>query len=249
MYPRPGLALNERQREILGQFSNRPFVRARLDYCRRVLEGRTDLRSIELGAQEGLFSLSLYPQVRDITLVELDVRQCAFAMEHFSDFATYSIKDLYTLRPEEFGRYDVVLAPNIIEHVEDPIGLLRVCRDLVTESGIVIVMTPGILRTGNLLKYFAGRPLGKMNPTHVTEYLPQQIFDFARWVGLQEFSFEDLKPVHSQFLKRAMYSATHAVASRILKLHHLSVGFTFGMAFRRVEIPAVPDHSLTSRDL
>lgn len=39
-------------------------------------------------------------------------------------------------------RFDAVIAGEIIEHVEDPHGFLRSCRDVLSDSGIIVLSTP-----------------------------------------------------------------------------------------------------------
>jgi 2-polyprenyl-3-methyl-5-hydroxy-6-metoxy-1,4-benzoquinol methylase len=41
-------------------------------------------------------------------------------------------------------RFDVISLVDVIEHVSDPVGLLRACREALTPDGVVLVVTPDV---------------------------------------------------------------------------------------------------------
>ncbi len=52
----------------------------------------------------------------------------------------------------DIGRFDLVLASEVIEHVDEPVGLLRQVRDLLAEGGRLVLTTPAaeVVAPGNM---------------------------------------------------------------------------------------------------
>ena len=73
--------------------------------------------------------------VRDVNL-----RRAALLRDHFgipTEQLRFQRSNVNDLDPEEFGRYDVVLALGLVYHLEDPVGFLRIARALT--AGVFIV--------------------------------------------------------------------------------------------------------------
>jgi tRNA (mo5U34)-methyltransferase len=99
---------------------------------------------IDLGCSEGFFSQLLLDwgacsvlgiDVRDVNLI-----RAALLRDHFGippEQLRFHRSNVNDLDPEEFGRYDVVLALGLVYHLEDPVGFLRIARALT--AGVFIV--------------------------------------------------------------------------------------------------------------
>jgi SAM-dependent methyltransferase len=52
---------------------------------------------------------------------------------------SFAVSDVYDVRPEVHGTFDVVLLLGLIYHVEDPVGAIRRARSLLKPGGICVV--------------------------------------------------------------------------------------------------------------
>jgi SAM-dependent methyltransferase len=74
----------------------------------------------------------------------------------------------------EGGRYDVVVFLQTIEHVHDPLAVLRHCRSILTPGGAAYVSTPNVLT-------LAPPGSGKSdNPWHLKEYRAEEFLTLCR---------------------------------------------------------------------
>lgn len=86
--------------------------------------------------------------------------------------------------PQEFqgGDFDVIIAAEILEHVFDPVAVLRSAKRALKPGGSIIITTPNFMAWTNRLTFLMGR----------FRYEEQGMFDFGhiRW-----FTLEYLKKV------------------------------------------------------
>jgi len=86
------------------------------------------------------------------------------------------------------GRFEVVVAGDLIEHLENPGVFLRYVADALTDEGIAIVTTPNALYPAQLWSVLGrGRP--EINPEHVALYDP---FTFANLVERSPLRIREL---------------------------------------------------------
>ncbi len=77
--------------------------------------------------------------------------------------------------PEEIRKenFDIIILAEIVEHVFNPVHVLKKARGLLSEGGYIIISTPNFLSWMNRLKFLFGR----------FKYQEEGIFDFGhiRW--------------------------------------------------------------------
>ena len=84
--------------------------------------------------------------------------------------------------PELRGRrFDVVTLVDVIEHVADPVGLLRAARDLVTDDGLVVVVTPDV---GSLAARALGYRWWHFRLAHVGYFCRRSLHEAVKNSGL-----------------------------------------------------------------
>jgi SAM-dependent methyltransferase len=115
-----------------------PAVRAAL------AEAGPGARVLDLGCNEGWFGHRMLDwgagSVLGVDVRELNVRRAGLVRDHFGipadrlDFVTASV---YELDPAVVGEFDVVLLLGLIYHLENPIGAIRVARDLARRLVVV----------------------------------------------------------------------------------------------------------------
>ena len=79
--------------------------------------------------------------------------------------------------PLRAGSLDGVFAGEIIEHVYDPLSLLREIRRVLRPGGVLVLTTPNLATAQDRLRFLAGRSPRQVDPFH--EYLHVHIRPFT----------------------------------------------------------------------
>jgi tRNA (mo5U34)-methyltransferase len=94
-------------------------------------------RALDLACSEGWFSHRLLEwgaeSVVGIDVRSVNVRRAELVRDHLgtpADRLSFVRADVFDLRPEEIGSFDVVLMLGLVYHLEDPVGAVRVARSL-----------------------------------------------------------------------------------------------------------------------
>jgi SAM-dependent methyltransferase len=134
---------------------------------------RTPARILDYGCGAGALSQRLADDGYDVVGVDID--QASFeASTPFEQLDLNSARDTARFERRNAGQFDLVLAVEVIEHVENPWEFVRGLRKLVRPGGYILVSTPNVtswfsrvsfLRTGRLHQFDDGdREYGHINP-------------------------------------------------------------------------------------
>jgi 2-polyprenyl-3-methyl-5-hydroxy-6-metoxy-1,4-benzoquinol methylase len=150
------------------------------------VERRPSAAVLEMGAGEGAFSLRLLDMgFRDITAWELDASTVtapvsrAESVDLNSDFGADAAR-----------LFDLVVAVEVLEHLENPWAFMRACSRILAPGGLLLVSSPNIesaasriefLRTGRLM-WFHDEDVPESG--HITPIGRWQIALAARRAGL-----------------------------------------------------------------
>jgi 2-polyprenyl-3-methyl-5-hydroxy-6-metoxy-1,4-benzoquinol methylase len=91
---------------------------------------------------------------------------------------------LGTLEEQKFpdGHFDAVHSAHVIEHVYDPVGLLRECHRVLKPGGTLVVLTPNIKSSGH--KHFGSAWLNLDPPRHLVLFSQATLRQAAEAAGL-----------------------------------------------------------------
>jgi 2-polyprenyl-3-methyl-5-hydroxy-6-metoxy-1,4-benzoquinol methylase len=156
-------------------------------------------RVLELGPATGYMSQVFRDQGSAVVGVEIDPHMA----EHASEFCERMIvADLDALDFErELGedRFDAIVAADVLEHLKDPLRVLRALRTFLTEDGAFVVSLPNIahgsVRLALLGGVFPYQDLGLLDRTHLRFFTRQsieQLFDDAE-LGIVEMRRQELE--------------------------------------------------------
>jgi SAM-dependent methyltransferase len=85
-------------------------------------------------------------------------------------------------------RFDLVFASHVIEHVADPVGFLRDLAGRVSDSGVLVLVTPNVR---SLLARVSGRRWVSFKvPEHLAYYSPATIRRLAAAAGLEVMAID-----------------------------------------------------------
>jgi 2-polyprenyl-3-methyl-5-hydroxy-6-metoxy-1,4-benzoquinol methylase len=138
-----------------------------------------DHRVLELGPATGYMSRAFVERGCSVVCVELDPEMAERAAEHCERVI---VGDLDTLDWDaELGddRFDVIVAADVLEHLKDPLHVLTVLRERLTEDGYFVVSLPNIahgsVRLALLGGHFDYREIGLLDSTHLHFFTRESI--------------------------------------------------------------------------
>jgi 2-polyprenyl-3-methyl-5-hydroxy-6-metoxy-1,4-benzoquinol methylase len=146
-------------------------------------------RVLELGPAAGHFTKALVDNGCRVVGVEVDPA----AAEVASGFAErvvigdLSDPDVVTSAIDE-ERFDVVVGGDVLEHLPDPLRVLRACRPALKPGGYVVLSLPNIAHADVKLQLLAGRfpyrDTGLLDRTHLHFFTRESIEEMLRDAGL-----------------------------------------------------------------
>ncbi len=120
------------------------------------------MRALDLGTRDGFFAFELERRGAEVVAVDYMAQTesgFSVAAEVLDSRVTYLQSNLYDLDPSTLGTFDLVLFLGLLYHLPDPLGALRVVRNLTSQRMILetLVMNFGEeMDRLPLMRFFAG---------------------------------------------------------------------------------------------
>ena len=128
-------------------------------------------RVLEVGCASGHVTRALVAQGNTVIGVEIDPEAAKTAAEHAERVV---VGDLEVMDLDvELGddRFDVVVLGDVLEHLRDPLPVLRSARRLLAPKGFIVISVPNVAHVDVRLMLLSGRwdyrDLGLMDRTHL----------------------------------------------------------------------------------
>lgn len=144
----------------------------------RLGEGR-GRRALDVGAADGFLAERLTTMGWKVTALERDAAQVARAATRCEQAV---VVDLERERPALAGQYDAIIYGDVVEHLSDP---LRVMRDLnrhLAPGAVIIVSVPNVAHLSVRLSLLAGRfqygDRGILDRTHLSFFTRRTFREF-----------------------------------------------------------------------
>jgi 2-polyprenyl-3-methyl-5-hydroxy-6-metoxy-1,4-benzoquinol methylase len=142
---------------------------------------------LELGCAGGHVTRALNRQGCRVTGIEIDPEAAMRASAFAEDVLTADLCDLSWAEKLEPEQFEVVLAADVLEHLTDPLGVLRACRSLLKPTGSLVVSLPNIahadVRLALLQGEFEYRPWGLLDDSHLRFFTKQTAVDLLQAAG------------------------------------------------------------------
>jgi len=166
----------------------------------RVLDGVSfeGKRVLDVGCRDGLFCFEAERRgAREVIGIDNDLSRAAteVLIPHFRSRVRMVEMNLLDLRPETFGRFDVVIFAGVLYHMRYPFWALRIVRDVMADGGRLVLETA-------VLDGFEAYPLlycpvndeGPFEATSPTFFNRRALADTLTSMGLAVRSLESLWP-------------------------------------------------------
>jgi 2-polyprenyl-3-methyl-5-hydroxy-6-metoxy-1,4-benzoquinol methylase len=142
---------------------------------------------LDVGGADGSVARVLKKTGCRVWAVEQDPHAADLAAEWCEDVVVGDIEEL-DLETELGRTFDVILFLDILEHLRDPLTVLRNSLRLLTERGYVVISLPniahGAVRAQLLSGRFAYTDVGLLDRTHLRFFDPVSVYEFLDDAGL-----------------------------------------------------------------
>jgi len=163
-------------------------------------------RVLDIGCRDGLFSFAAESMgAAEVVGIDNDLSKAAteFLIPFFNSKVRMYQMNLYDLKPESFGRFDVIIFPGVLYHLRYPFWGLKAIRDVLNSGGHLLIETGIWLGERNNAMLFC--PIGGDSPyapdeTSCTFFNEKGLVDTLTSLGFQT--------VHTELLSKTAASAT-----------------------------------------
>jgi 2-polyprenyl-3-methyl-5-hydroxy-6-metoxy-1,4-benzoquinol methylase len=142
---------------------------------------------LDVGAADGSVARMLGQVGCRVWGVEFDPEAAQLAQQWCEDVVVGDL-ELLDLKGALGRQFDVILFLDILEHLKDPLSVLRGALGLLTERGHVVISLPnvahGAIRAQLMGGHFSYTPTGLLDATHLRFFDPTSVHQFLRDAGL-----------------------------------------------------------------
>jgi len=148
------------------------------------LAGGSGMRVLDVGCGNGALGAVIRGRGNWVGGVELSEQALAVARGRLDELWSFDIESVWPQRLTD-GPFDLVILSEVLEHVFDPIAVLRSVRNVLQPRGAIIITTPNFMTWTNRVRFLFGD----------FRYRDQGMFDFGhiRW-----FTYRYLRSVLSE---------------------------------------------------
>lgn len=167
-----------------------PVIVPIVDMVRDAMRGCDwrDKKVLDIGCRDGALSIEAERLgAREVVGVDFDLPRANIEyLRSVMNFkARFEQRNLYSLRPEDYGLFDVIIFSGVLYHLRYPMYGLRLVKDLLVDQGLLIVETATFADANRLPMIFC--PVGSDSPyekTSCTFFNIRGFTDTARSLGL-----------------------------------------------------------------
>ena len=169
-------------------------------------------RVLDLGCASGALGAALKARGATVVGIERDPAYAAAARERLDEVIE---ADLETFDPTTLGRFDVLIAGDVLEHLADPWSVLRRFAAIVDPGGTVVVSLPNVRHWETLFAIgvqgrFPRRNEGVFDHTHLRWFTLHDAWSLVHQAGLE------VEAVERRIRYRRVGGAKESAAARLL---------------------------------
>lgn len=145
-------------------------------------------RVLDVGCWNGDLGRVLMDGGCSVSGIEIDAGAAAIAARFLEKVVVLDLDKESVLDHFEPGSFDAIVFADVLEHVYDPVGVLRGCLDLLAPDGRVVISLPNVAHGSLRLAHLAGRwdltDTGLLDRTHIRFFNRALVFDLLEQAGL-----------------------------------------------------------------
>lgn len=176
-------------------------------------------RVLDVGCATGYLARALREQGCRVSGVEYDAVAAAEAEPALDELVVGDLEQLDLNDAFAGARFDVIVFGDVLEHLRDPLPVLRSVRDLLSPGGAVVISVPNIahgdVRLSLLQGRFRYRSLGLLDNTHVHFFTRSSLRDFLRDAG---FTAVDVQTTTADLLTTELADDARDADPRVIDL-------------------------------
>ena len=148
----------------------------------------TGKRVLDVGCATGYLARLLSERGNQVVGIEIDAVAASQAEPWLERIVIGDLEKLDLDSELEADRFDAIVLADVLEHLSDPLAVLRQTPSLLRPGGSVIVSIPnvahGAVRLALLGGHFDYQPLGLLDDTHLRFFTRSTVDDLLRAAGL-----------------------------------------------------------------
>ena len=157
------------------------------DLVSKVIKDKKDVKNIlDVGCGYGLLSKELkktYPKL-DLYGVE-NAKEASHSSQKILKLLQCDIEDMALIKHKlKKQKFDVIIFSDVLEHLYDPVGIIKSYQSLLKQDGTIIITVPNIAniysRIALLFGYFNYSETGVMDKTHVRFFNRKNLKQLAK---------------------------------------------------------------------
>jgi SAM-dependent methyltransferase len=156
-------------------------------------------RVLDIGCGNGRVMMQLRSVGWEVRGVEPDPKSAAHARIAGLDVRTGLLEP--GAWPE--GHFDAITTNHVIEHLHDPVGILRTCAQVLKPGGQISIATPNFVSRGHQI--FGRDWLALDVPRHLVLFTPSSLRKALEGSGFQPESALRLEPDAKEIFQRSMH--------------------------------------------
>lgn len=133
---------------------------------------------LDIGSGFGLWQTFLNSKKIVNAGIEIENKACGYSQSIGLNIEQVSIEKFQTDK-----KFAVITICDVLEHVEDPAGILKKCRELLMDNGLLYIQVPNVLG----LKIPYGDQLGL--PHHLWQFSPEPLAKVGKKSGLEMLNY------------------------------------------------------------
>ncbi|MBK9098368.1 MAG: class I SAM-dependent methyltransferase [bacterium] len=155
------------------------------------LKNKSKLNILEVGCSYGYLSYAIKKRQFHIKAIDIASTPIKFARENFGDFFYNADIKEYAKRYNE--KFDLIIATEVIEHLENPFEFLKDCKKILNQDGKILLTTPNKDYSKSDSIWQTDLP-----PVHLIWFSKRGIHALAEKLGFK-VSFEDFSKHYPKF--------------------------------------------------
>lgn len=184
---------------------------------------RKRLKVLDFGCGAGAFTQRLLDNGFDVTSV--DITKKNFKVEDQSKFVELNFNDELAVAKfveDNFGRYDLVIGLEVIEHVENPWKYIRDLKTMLKPGGHLFISTPNVANWHSRLRFLTKGTFDDFNEQsqyeHINPITPWEIKLILERTQIKLVSFHEAGKIYGAYKRKTLINIFVETLAKFLRL-------------------------------